>query len=138
MARAKTNASQLQSLVKAGYDLIPLKGSEKAPKDKNWTRRPYKAEDQLRQMEQGNNVGVRLKATDLVIDVDPRNFGEGWETVDPFSKLMLRAGAKPEDWPNVETGGGGKHYYLRKPEEVSVVDSLKDFPGVEFKTLESR
>ena len=36
--------------------------------------------------------------------------------------------------PKVETGGGGKHIYLRKPEVVRVRYSLDQYPGIEFKT----
>lgn len=130
----ETDASLLGPLVEAGYELIPLKSGQKMPRDSNWVRRPYKNDNQVKHMADGGNVGVRLRAADLVIDVDPRNFEDVWEGVDPFSELVLQLGLDPTDWPRVETGGGGSHYYLKKPEDASVFDSLADFPGVEFKT----
>ena len=129
------NPRALAPLKDAGYELIPLRGREKAPRDPRWTTHPYKNEDQVAHMEAGNNVGVRLRATDLVVDVDPRNFEDAWDGVDPFSELVLRLGLDPTEWPRVETGGGGAHYYMTKPGDVPVRDSLPDFPGVEFKTL---
>jgi P4 family phage/plasmid primase-like protien len=131
----RTKPSLLAPLIDAGYELIPLRERDKVPCDKNWTRRPYKSAEQVSHMEGGGNVGVRLRATDLVIDVDPRNFEDAWDKVDPFSELVLRLGLDPAWWPRVETGGGGSHYYLTKPDDVSVVDRLAEFPGVEFKTL---
>lgn len=132
---SNTDALLLGPLVEAGYELIPLKRGQKVPKDKNWTRKLYKNSDQTNHMERGGNVGVRLRAGDLVIDVDPRNFGDGWKDVDPFSEFVLSQGLDPTSWPRVATGGGGSHYFLTKPNDISVVDSLRDFPGVEFKTL---
>ena len=131
---AATDASLLKPLVRAGYELIPLSRGKKAPRDRNWLRRPYKNGDQVKHMVGGGNVGVRLRVTDLIIDVDPRNFGEVNEGVDPFVDLVLWLGLDPTSWPRVKTGGGGSHYYLTKPGTVSVRESLHGFPGVEFKT----
>ena len=76
------------------------------------------------------NMGIRLKATDLVLDIDPRNGGdEGFET------LCFDIGLDEEQWPCVITGSGGRHYYLRLPEGVSVVEMLDGYPGVEFKSV---
>ena len=140
------DSAQIRPLAKAGYELIPLhrwdhadehRGKRrergKTPVHPNWTRRPYKNADQVAHMEKGGNVGVRLRATDLVVDVDPRADDGRWG-VPAFNELCLRLGLVP-DWPRVETGGGGSHLYLKKPDDVSVVDGLPDFPGVEFKTL---
>ena len=63
---ADTNASMLTPLIEAGYELIPLRRGEKSPQDKNWNRRLYKNEEQVRHMTRGANVGVRLRASDLV------------------------------------------------------------------------
>ena len=32
-------------------------------------------------------------------------------------------------FPCVITGSGGRHYYARKPADVPVLDTLKDFPA---------
>jgi hypothetical protein len=83
-------------------------------------------------MARGGNVGVRLRDDMLVIDVDPRNFPAGANT---FEALMRHVNVSASNWPIVNTGGGGWHYYLRKPTDVEVVNSLPDFPGVEFKSV---
>ena len=132
---ATPDPALLAPLVKAGYELVPLRPRGKAPRDRNWTRRPYRNGDQVAHMQDGGNVGVRLRATDLVVDVDPRNFGDVQDGVDPFSEMVLWLGLDPSDWPTIHTGGGGFHFYLTKPEGAAVVDRLPDFPGVEFKTL---
>jgi len=36
--------------------------------------------------------------------------------------------------PHTVTGSGGHHYWFRKPADVTLLDSLTDFPGVEFKS----
>ncbi|MCG8503673.1 MAG: phage/plasmid primase, P4 family [Sphingomonadales bacterium] len=130
-----TRTPTLGPLIEAGYQLIPLRDGQKIPRDKDWTRRPYRNEDQIGHMERGGNVGVRLRPTDLVIDVDPRNFGEGWEEVEPFDELVLSLGLDPTEWPRVETGSGGEHYYLSIPPGASVRNSLPEFPGIEFKSV---
>ena len=142
---AETDAGQLAPLIEAGYQLIPLhhhahldgrgRRRGKSPVDRNWTTRPYRNEDQVAHMEAGDNVGVRLRATDLVLDVDPRHFEPVWQDVDPFTELVLRLGIDPDAHPTVVTGSGGLHVYMTKPEDASTVDSLPDFPGVEFKSL---
>lgn len=144
----RTNAGQLAPLIEAGYELIPLhnhahvdeRGGKrrrrgKSPLHANWTKRTYRSADQVGHMEAGDNVGVRLRATDLVLDVDPRHFEPVWQEVDPFTELVLRLGIDPDAHPTVVTGSGGLHVYMTKPAGASTVDSLPDFPGVEFKSL---
>ena len=141
----QTDAGELGPYLDAGWQLIPLhshdyfdqhKGKKrqrgKSPLHTNWTRRPYDSRAQLDHLREGNNVGVRLRADDLVIDVDPRNFAEG---DDPIARLCADCGMDPADYPTVETGSGGLHLYMRKPADVSLRDSLPDYEGVEFKTL---
>lgn len=141
----KTDVKELAPYLDGGWQLIPLhshdyfdeyKGKKrergKSPLHTNWTRRPYKSEDQLAHMKKGSNVGVRLRAADLVVDVDPRNFLKG---DDPLKRLCEDCGIDLSEHPTVETGSGGLHVYMKKPADVSVRDSLKDYQGVEFKTL---
>ncbi len=140
-----TVVSELDPYLNADWQLIPLhrwdyhdqvKGKSrergKSPADGKWTTKIYKNKDQVEHLEAGANVGVRLRATDLVIDVDPRNFKEG---DDPFARLCEDCGLDPDLYPTVETGSGGLHVYMTKPENVSVRDSLEDYEGVEFKTI---
>lgn len=146
-----TNSRLLNPLLEAGYQLIPLhrfdhfdqyKGTKrergKSPLHANWTKRTYTSDNQLSHMDSGANVGVRLKSTELVIDVDPRAFPEGetLETpVNPFVHLCKDTNLDRNAYPTVKTGSGGLHLYMRKPENALIRDSLAKYPGVEFKSL---
>lgn len=102
----------------------------KAPKDFNWTQATYNSASVLREcLEANRNVGVRLDAGLLVIDVDPRNGGaEGWNAL--CEDLFI----DPKEFPAVRTGSGGFHFYMTKPADIPVRDTLEDYPGVEFKS----
>lgn len=135
-----TKSVELQPYVRAGWDLIPLhryddkhKGREvgKAPKDPGWRRRQYATRDVLAHMDAGSNVGVRLRPSDLVLDVDPRNFPPGR---DCLAELARATGLDLDRLPHVNTGSGGHHYYMKKDPQTEVRATLSDFPGVEFKT----
>jgi putative DNA primase/helicase len=147
----RPDPSQLEPLKGAGLRLIPLHKYDKTvrtqkglaergkvPRDFDWTKKDYSdfdAEHHMRSTK--GNVGVRLSADLLVIDVDPRNFrnGESLNTDNPFSRLCNAAGIDPEGYPTVRTGGGGFHLYMRKPVDVEIRGGLPDeYPGVEFKT----
>ena len=75
--------------------------------------------------------GVRLKADDLVIDLDPRNmkgrhvWSELKNQVSTLAETETRATV-------VRTGNNGIHVYLRKPAEFNIRKSLKEFPGIDF------
>lgn len=150
---------QLGPYVSAGLQLIPLhahdahdehKGKQrkrgKSPLHKNWTKRAYRNEEVLDYAEGGGNVGVRLTAQDLVLDVDPRNFDRAPDappdgpryTLDdadnPFARLCRDVGLDASDFPTVITGSGGLHIYMRKPADVSLMDTHPSYPGVEFKS----
>jgi hypothetical protein len=144
--------AQMRRVADAGLQLIPLhrwndtstdaKGRKrqdgKRPLDGNWTRKPYQNEEVVARAErEGRNAGVRLTADIVVLDWDPRN--DTAEHSDPdltsFDEFILTHGVNPDDFPLVKTGSGGLHIYMRKPADVSVLDSLEQFPGVEFKTF---
>jgi len=118
-------------LAKAGYELIPLRPGGKGPRDRNWLRRLYDAEALIAEARQRNgNLGVRLRPTDLVIDVDPRNGGEK-----SLERLAADVDLDLDRYPHVVTGGGGHHYYLRKPADLNIVGKLQQYPGIDFKKL---
>lgn len=131
----------LTAHAKAGHELLALhaagdrdrKGRAlgKAPVGSGWpTRSPLSLFEAEEHMAGGGNVGVRLRACDLVVDADPRNYAPGDDAL-----RRLRADFGLPDCPTVETGGGGFHLYMRKPEDLEVMNSLPDYPGVEFKSL---
>lgn len=124
-----TNARR--AYISAGYSLLPLKGQTKLPRDKGWTKRRYSSEVVLqRATETGDNVGIRLADDDLVIDVDPRNGG-----AESFKHFCAEYGFDPKAWPRVRTGGGGDHFFLKKPPDFRIRLALPDYPGLEFKTV---
>ncbi|MBR1234117.1 VapE domain-containing protein [Bradyrhizobium sp. AUGA SZCCT0182] len=102
----------------------------KRPLHIDWNKRPYDSAKVLKWcVEKNHNVGLRLPAEIVVIDIDPRNGGdEGWDN------LTLELGLDEAIFPCVITGSGGRHYYAKKPADVPLLDTLKDFPGVEFKS----
>jgi hypothetical protein len=153
LGEARNKARKLMATIQSGID--PTAGPEatgmtleqalakrrkrgKSPLDRNWMKRPYNARDQIKHMEPGSNVGVRLRPFELVLDVDPRAFPDGQtleSPINPFVELVLWTGINPDLYSTVETGSGGLHIYMTKSEDVSTRDSLNDqFPGIEFKT----
>lgn len=76
------------------------------------------------------NYGVVLKAGDVVIDIDPRNFKAG---DNPTKRLLEDLGAPLKSF-TVKTGSGGYHIYLRKAPDVAVRNGIPEYPGVEFKS----
>ncbi len=122
-------------------DLIPLHGPRdvnakgrsvgKAPLRSGWRREaPLTQAEAAAHLARGKNLGARLRDDQLVVDADPRNYRPG---DDPLARLRRDIGLP--DGPTVETGGGGLHLYLRKPEGLRVRDALEEYPGVEFKSL---
>jgi hypothetical protein len=142
--RWKFEPAQLEAYRDAGYDLIPLHSPDaldergrsigKAPY-KGWRTDPALTVDEaLDHMAGGCNVGVRLGALDLVIDVDPRNFAKG---DDPLARLQKDLGIDlwSGAYPRVVTGSGGLHIYARLPEAMLLRDTHPDYQGIEFKAL---
>jgi len=125
---SKHDPEALNAHVAAGHELIPVDG--KRPVKNGWRRMPaLTPKEAMARLSAGKNIGVRLRDTHLVIDVDPRNFVGG---VDSFADLAVDFGLP--DAPFVCTGGGGFHHYFRKPEDTKIVGALPDYPGVEFKS----
>jgi hypothetical protein len=128
------------------FDLIPLHKPKakkrnpetgrvrevgKAPVDLNWTKKTYDSKKVLAAAKaSSSNVGIRLTADQLVIDVDPRNGGEAG-----FNSLCVDLGIDGDEFPRVITGSGGWHCYMSKPADVKVIDTLKAYQGVEFKSV---
>ncbi|MEJ1161165.1 DUF5906 domain-containing protein [Prosthecomicrobium sp. N25] len=126
---SKHDPDALNAHASAGHDLIPLDG--KRPVERGWRRAaPLSLARAKSRLKASANVGVRLRDTDLVVDVDPRHCVTG---DDPFARL--KKDFRLPDAPFVRTGGGGWHHYYRKPADVAVVDGLDGYAGVEFKSL---
>ncbi len=147
--KVKTDPDELTPYLDAGYPMLPLHHWEdktvlkdgkilergKTPLDKEWTRKTFDSEEMLRHMRRGNNVGVQLRKTDLIIDVDPRNDTRKENEPSSLQRFLQDVGLdEADDIPRVETGGGGLHFYFTKPENLAVVGKLDAYPGIEFKT----
>lgn len=75
------------------------------------------------------NIGIATgRAAGLVvIDIDPRHQGDEY-----FPELPERYGALPETW-EVQTGGGGRHLYLRSPAGVRIRNRANWVQGVDVR-----
>ncbi|WP_287916640.1 AAA family ATPase [Comamonas sp.] len=116
-------------------ELIPLRRREKMPADRRWQDRAYDHGETLaRAKRDGLNLGVRLPPDVVVVDVDPRNFPPG---VDSLAELARAAGLDLRAAPHVLTGNlehPGHHFYFRKPAGVMLLESVEGFEGVELKS----
>src|SRR5690606_23307108 len=99
-----------------------------------WTTDPsvrFNAEAAQQRLAEGRNVGVALGASDLVVDVDPRNGGnESWE------RLKKDRGEDFSGYPTVRTGSGGLHVYMRLPEGTGRLKGnlgRDGYPGIDLK-----
>ena len=101
----------------------------KAPLDFNWTKRPLDKGVIARCISENRNMGWRIPADALVLDVDPRNGG-----VAGFADLAMDYGLDESKFPRVDTGSGGFHLYGKKPAGLAIVDTLEAYKGVEFKS----
>lgn len=105
----------------------------KIPADSKWTTRTYRYKDVLeRAVKGGLNLGVRIPADVVVLDVDPRNFVDGQNSL---TMLVQNTGLDLKFSPHVVTGSGGDHYYFSKPADIELVNSLEKYPGIEFKSF---
>lgn len=78
--------------------------------------------------------GVLLTEEDIIVDIDPRNFPDGQ---DSLQNLELETGVDFDrtDTFVVQTPTGGLHYYFKKPAEVRLKSApLRAFPGIDIKT----
>lgn len=144
-------AEDLGPYIRAGLQLIPLhkwdaldqKGRPrgKTPRDGAWQAKQYDSSAvQATVQKYGINAGIRLPAEIMVLDVDPRNFGgpddpDNLKNTDRLAELVKDVGLDLDSSPHTITGSGGHHYWFKKPEDVTLMDSLQDYPGIEFKSL---
>lgn len=139
----RPRVGDMGTYVENGLQLIPLhrwdavdaKGRDrgKTPRDGAWQAKEYDGRGVMAlAAKEGMNVGVRLPASIMVLDVDPRNFLPGR---DSLAELVKDVGIDLSVAPHVLTGSGGHHYYFSKPSDVSLVDTLEDYAGVEFKSF---
>lgn len=111
----------------------------KTPRDSDWTSKLYNnnGETYNSWVEKGYNLGYRIGADELVLDLDPRNYG-GKDIGGLLCKLFGYLDFEDMTWelPTVLTGGGGYHIYFKLPKDCDYKRlrvMLDGYPGVEFK-----
>lgn len=134
--------AHLQCHADAGHELFPLVACDrmdldtrdrgKIPASWGWRSNSWEPEAMAKWMADGFNVGVKLTAEDIIIDVDIYNFAEG---DDPLRRLVENTGLDLSVLPRVQTGSGGSHYYLRKSAETPTVSKLKGYKGLDFRSV---
>lgn len=133
----------LDEFKQAGFSLAPLAGPYNTfyPKDQrgkrpihnDWMHKALKGQEITPAAFKGKNAGFVIPENIVVVDVDPRNFEGG---VDSLDKLYDERGidVRTQGVVYAETGGGGYHYYFKKPRAVRLVNQLAAYPGIEFKS----
>lgn len=112
-------------------DLILLGIKSKKPLRKNWQNSITSYQDIISKHSDGYNVGMRLTDTDLIIDVDVRNFN-GQDSLGDLQRFL---GFNLKDrCPAVRTGSGGYHFYMKKPAQLQLKETIDKFQGIEFKS----
>ena len=126
---ASNRDSLLLDYTDAGYILTPLNG--KIPIVKEWIKTEY--DPFLSPEDIKGNFGVVLQDDDVIVDVDPRNFPKGENSL---SRLISDLNIDKSEFLTftVKTGGGGLHLYFKKPKDFKIRGSLKEYKGIEFKT----
>lgn len=80
---------------------------------------------------QQREAGCALDPDDLVVDVDRYKFPPGFNSYDQLCKDIGCDLAKAAT-VKVLTGGGGEHYYFKKPVGFPIMKTHKNYPGIEF------
>jgi hypothetical protein len=116
-----------QYMADKGFAVFKVSGKVPAKGEAGWQNKAYTEKPVIK-----GGYGVVLKDTDLVVDVDPRNFVEGDKTL---SRLCDAVGLKlQEDTFTVKTGGGGYHIYYKVPKGSLFKETHPEYKGIEFKS----
>lgn len=138
----------IHDYVEAGFRVFPLYSIEpsgkcgcgddgceavgKHPIASSWQKTPDWSDEQLQNMLDHlikTGFGV-LVGQRIVVDIDPRNGGD-----ESYARLCKALGAdlkeRSKHW--VQTGGGGAHIFFNRP-EGAFVQTLPEYPGIDFKT----
>lgn len=127
---SKTNQNAFCKYIDAGMMLFPCFKYTKNPAKKGFLEIPFDPDFEPADQ----NYGVLLKNRYLVIDCDPRHYEKDDK---PLTRLLTELELPTDIFKQtftVQTPSGGYHIYFSKPEAFHLVNSLKEFPGLEFKT----
>lgn len=118
----KLRDNAIKKYIQHQFVLVKLRPKSKMPMERDWSNLEYRPDFNCR-----HNFGVVLQHDDLIIDVDPRNYKSG---VDSLEKLKQDIGELKTF--TVRTGSGGFHFYFKKPATAIIKKKLKAYPGIEF------
>lgn len=105
---------------------FPLRPSAKIPAHEGW--RQTKPNDT-----QYNYCGIAIADTEIVLDVDPRNFINCPIDGTPIDTLkLLQKNWKLPRTKTVQTPSGGWHFYYTKPADIKVAWNQTKYPGIDF------
>lgn len=134
----------VESYTRNNLAVIRLNG--KVPVDHDWQKaKPWIKEHQVKSyvahwLDQPDypNFGVVIPEHILVVDVDPRNFKHGVDSLDALSTTINQNLLEKANY-KVITGSGGYHLYFSiSPTTIAQKPrfalKLKAYPGIEFKT----
>lgn len=116
---------------------IPLRVKGKEPRDNRWRQREYSADEIKTWADGGGNIGFRLDPGELVIDIDTKHDDAKGRDSDALEQAIEdEFFCDLSKYPAVDTGGGGRHIYMRIPEDMRILERIDVFGGaVEFKTV---
>ena len=118
-----------------GYSLIPLK--DKIPQQQNWQKQVWKPDFDDKSFKECSSLGFVIPKNVVVIDVDNHNNKIGDASLEAMSKYYDFDFKKNCQFV-VNTASGGLHLYYEIPDSNSnfkIVNTLKNFPQVEFKSV---
>jgi len=113
------------------YSIVETLG--KAPIMKNWTALLSDRKMSGGNWETANEAGFVIPADICVIDVDPRNFPDGQDSLEALSK-EINFDLKYYASYVTHTASGGLHLYYSKKPSLRLPNEDKRFAGVEFKS----
>ncbi|MFR4506929.1 MAG: bifunctional DNA primase/polymerase [Enterococcus avium] len=119
-----------------GFPALPLKSNGKAPMttelfpsgfksattDKNKLKRHWSSYPT-------SNIGLRISEDLIVMDIDVHN-ENGFHSL----AVLEREFDKLPDTFSVDTPSGGKHYYFKLPEGVTIARQINAFKGIDLLT----
>lgn len=122
--------SVITSFRKLGYAVVRTKN--KAPVVNNWQFLASDSSLWAGNLSTAKEAGFVIPKDVVVVDVDPRNFNDGVDSLEELNKTIgfnLRTNAKFA----TKTASGGFHFYYKKRPEVKLPNTTDQFKGVEFK-----
>lgn len=120
----------IQAFREANLPLVRTKN--KAPLVSNWQKLANDTSLWAGNLTTATEVGFVITEDILVVDVDPRNFPEGKDSLAELSRV-LNFDLKDKAEFSTHTASGGYHLYYKKNQAIKFPNTIELFKGVEFK-----